>query len=145
MNSNEILDSLFETSNECKDNACKIDKRDVLNIYKPDLGLKDFQVKKSLFASLEPKLCDCIIVNSNKKILLMEIKCGTVTNRLLKEIIEQLTNVYKILESKKINIHKCVFICKKFSDTMVKKRLLKEKIKAIPLTHKIFQKTAIKI
>lgn len=140
-----ILETTFHSSNECKENTCKIVKKDIIKIYKPDLGLKDLSLKKLLFGSSEPQLCDCIIINRKERVSILEIKCGTVTNHLLKEIIEQIENVYKILEKKGITVNKCIFVCKKFSDAMVKKRLLSKKIKSIPLTHRIYNNTAIEI
>ncbi|PLY10849.1 MAG: hypothetical protein C0626_04245 [Arcobacter sp.] len=139
------LNLIFNTSSECKDNTCKLSKKDIKQIYKPDLGIKDLKMKKSIFGSIEPTLCDCLIIHKNDKITLLEIKCGTVTNHILKEIIEQISNVYRILENQGINIHKCIFICKKFSDSMVKKRLLNKRIKHITLSHKIYNTTAIEI
>lgn len=139
------LNIIFHPSSECKDNSCKISKNNIKQLYKPDLGIKDSTLQNSIFGSSVPSLCDCLIVHIDDKITLLEIKCGTVTNHILKEIIIQISNVYKILENQGISVNKCVFICKKFSDTMVKKRLLNERIKNIPLTHKIYSTNAIDI
>lgn len=142
----KALNDIFFTSNECKDNACKLDRKGIKTIYKPDLGIKDVKLKKEVFGSvLNPQLCDCIIIKKDDNLTILEIKCGTVTNHLLKEIIVQITNVYKLLEKKGITVNRCMFICKKFSDALVKKRLIKERIKGIPLTHKVYTKNAIEI
>lgn len=141
----KTLNLIFQTSPECRDNACKIVKKEIKQIFKPDLGIKDATLKSSLFGSSEPSLCDCVIVHFDDKITLLEIKCGTVTNHILKEIVIQISNVYKVLENQGININKCMFICKKFSDSMVKKRLISERIKNVPLSHKIFSTVAIEI
>lgn len=141
-----MLDTIFHTFTECKENTCKINKKDVKRIYKPDLGIKDSKLKKEIFGhTTQPALCDCIILKEDNTTVILEIKCGTVTNHILKEIITQIENVYKILEYKKITINKCMFICKKLDSAMVKKKLLTTKIKKLPLAHKVFTKDAIAI
>lgn len=141
-----ILDSLFNKASECKDNGCKISKKEITSIYKPDLGLKDKILKGELFGSVQqPKFCDCLILKNDNTITLLEIKCGTVTNHILKEIIEQIENVYRVLDKKEILVNRCIFICKKFDSPMIKKKLLNLKIKKLPLMHEIYINTAIEI
>ncbi len=101
------LDTLFYEVEECKENKCKIDKKDITFIFKPDNGLKNAVLQKELFGDA-PKLCDCII--KKEKLILLEIKCGKVTFRILKEIKEQLGNVTKILNNQDISFDRIVFI-----------------------------------
>ena len=142
----DLLDSIFQVVNECKENECKINKKDIQKIYKPDLGILDKKLKKELFGNVKQvSLCDCVIIKKNNHILLLEIKCGTVTNSILKETITQISNVYKILENKNIKVNQCTLICKKFSDVMLKKSILTKRINGIPLTNKTFKNTALEI
>lgn len=142
----KTLSSIFNSSSECNEHTCKIDKHNIAYIYKPDLGIIDSKLQQSLFGfQQQPPLCDCLLVHSDATITILEIKCGKVTKKILDEIIEQIQNVYRILETKSIKVSRCMFICKKFDNPMIKKKLLSEKIKHLPLTHKIHQNTAIKI
>lgn len=125
--SKEILSSIFNASDKCKENECIINKKDIEYIYKPDLGIKDPNIKKSIFGHIvQPSLCDCII--KKKNLILLEIKCGKITKSILKEIREQLENVAKILKHISINFDKVLFIYKSLDSIQLKKEIAKIQI-----------------
>jgi len=139
----QILDTLFEEVKECKENKCVLNKQDIKYIYKPDNGLKDIKVQKELFGIVKPKLCDCII--KKEDLILLEIKCGKVTNRILKEIVEQLTNVAKILNTVNISFNKVVFVYDSFDNTKLRQTIINTKIYGKRLLNVQFKNKALEI
>ena len=141
--SKQILDTLFEEVKECKENKCIVNKKDIEYIYKPDNGLKDLRIQKELFGINTPKLCDCIIKKEN--LILLEIKCGKVTNRILKEIIEQLTNVAMILNTVNLSFDKVIFIYDSFDNTKLRQTIINKKIDGKRLVNIQFKNKAVEI
>ena len=116
------LEKLFVIVDNCKENKCKVNNQDIDCIFKPDNGLKDIGLQEKLFGTTIPKLCDCIILKKDI-IVLLEIKCGLVTSRILKEIIVQLENVTKILKNQSINFSKVLFIYDRFDNNKLKQQI----------------------
>ncbi len=145
------LNLLFNTENDCKEKTlpCKIDKNRVDKIYKPDSGIKNLDIKKKLFPNHknneQPMLCDCAIIYDKTKLVLVEIKCGTVTNSLLKDVVIKLENTSKLVNHQSMNISKYILLYKKFDNTQIKKKLATLKICGQPLISKKFEKQAIAI
>ncbi len=145
-----MLDSIFSTASECKESGhkCAINKSSVSKIYKPDLGIKDDNLKKEVFGNIaQPSLCDCAVVYSSDKLALLEIKCGKVTKKLLEEILKQLKNTYEIIKRKHIKVTKFMFICEKFDSSQTKKLLTstKYKVDGKELIARIYKNQAINI
>ena len=93
---NKKLDSVFHSVEECKESGhpCKMSKKNIDYIYKPDKGIKDTSIPKTLFSGkIQPKLADCVIIYNKDKLAIVEIKCGTVTKRLVNETFEKIENV----------------------------------------------------
>ncbi|MDC0933349.1 hypothetical protein OAR97_05820 [Arcobacteraceae bacterium] len=141
--SKQILNTLFEEVKECKENKCVLDKKDIEYIYKPDYGLKDLAIHKQLFGTITPKLCDCIIKKEN--LILLEIKCGKVTNRILKEIIEQLTNVAKILNTVNLSFDKVIFIYDSLDNAKLRQTIINKNIYGKRLLNIQFKNKAVEI
>ena len=104
---NKKLDSVFHSVEECKESGhpCKMSKKNIDYIYKPDKGIKDTSIPKTLFSGkIQPKLADCVIIYNKDKLAIVEIKCGTVTKRLVNETFEKIENVFNKSGFKLINI-----------------------------------------
>lgn len=149
----EALDSLFNSVSDCKekDFPCKSVKKDVENIYKPDDGIKDIELKKKLFPNYgeleQPKLCDCIIEFNNGIHIQVEIKCGKVTNSLAKDVVIKLKNSLTVVNAKGINVSKNILIFKKFHEQQTRKffTLSKNFIQGKPIILKEYKNKAIEI
>ena len=141
------LDKLFETASECKEKThpCKMSKNRVNKIYKPDVGIKNKPLEYKLFTTHPPSLNDCAVVYDDDKLALVEIKCGKVTNSLLKDVVVKLENVSKLVNHESINISKYILLYKRFEDAQIKKKLLTLKICGQPLISKKFENQAIAI
>lgn len=141
------LNSLFESSKECKEktHSCKIAKNAILQIYKPDNGIKNRELEDKLFTSHPPKLCDCAIVYDKTKLALVEIKCGKVTNSLVKDVVVKLENTSKIIIYEKLDISKYILLYQRFDNAQIKKILATKKIFGQPLISKKYENKAIVI
>lgn len=121
------LNTIFQTSTECREKTlpCCIDKKNIEKIYKPDKGIKNKHVKSELFPNKDkdqnPKLSDCIIVYENSNVVLVEIKCGTLTKSLFKDVCEKIENTFKIVKYLDINVTKCILLYKKFDNKQIMK------------------------
>ena len=148
-----VIDLLFDSATECKENEfpCKSAKKNVTKIYKPDNGIKDKALKKQLFKNYrdneQPMLCDCIIEFNNKKFTLVEIKCGTVTNSLAKDVVTKLKNTLAVLNARNIEVSKNVLILKKFQEQQTRKffTLSKNFINGKPIVLKEYENKAVEI
>jgi len=119
------------TKKECKEHECKIDKKNIGIIYKPE---KKFNVK----------MCDCIIkCKKNNKFIIVEILCGTLTLKEFKNKLNQIKNCEKILSKNNIKAPKYLIYKKteKRDGELINKLLLKEK----NLQLKTYTNQAIKI
>jgi hypothetical protein len=133
-----ILDALFQSSQKCKENDCCLDNGNILNIYKPDNGLRDMNLLQGIFGHTnQVKMCDCVVVNSINEILLIEIKCGTVTKSILHEVIEQISNTAMIIQSKNILFNKIYLIYKRLDNVQLRKEI--DKIRIYNKTLKVIQ------
>jgi len=149
----EALDSLFYSVDDCKEKnlPCKSVNKDVENIYKPDAGIKDIELKKKLFPNYgeleQPKLCDCIVEFNNATHTQIEIKCGKVTNSLAKDVVIKLKNSLKVVKDKNINISKNILIFKKFHEIQTRKffTLSKNFIDGKPIILKEYKNKAVEI
>lgn len=91
--------SIFNTKDKCSDGECKVNKKNIKKIFKPDDGFLDNELKEILFPS-SYKICDCIIVCNNDSLIIVEILCGKLTYSEYKEKCEQLENCYKVVKHK---------------------------------------------
>jgi len=96
--------SIFNKKEKCSDNDCKVNKKNIKTIFKPDDGFLDKGLEKSLFPSNSYKICDCIIICNDNSIVIVEILCGTLTYREYKEKYQQLENCYKVVSSQSLDI-----------------------------------------
>jgi len=141
------LDSLFEVVSECKEKThpCKMSKYSINKIYKPDSGIKKRDLEDKLFTTHPPSLNDCAIVYNEKNLVLVEIKCGRVTNSILKSVFTKLENATKLLHHEEISITKYILLYKQFDNAQMKKKLATKQIYGQPLISKKFENTAIVI
>ncbi len=143
----EVLHTIFETVDVCKEegHACKTHK-DAKGIFKPDAGICK-TLENDLFGGITPKLCDCVVVCQNNKCNLVEIKCGKVTQSLLKDVHEKLTNTNKIINHKMIDANKNILIYKSFKDPQIRKLINSKKyfVCGRPIIHKQYQNQAIEV
>jgi len=141
------LDLIFESVTECKEKgySCKMSKNNVIKIYKPDAGIKKKELEDKLFTKYPPKLCDCVTLYNSDRIALIEIKCGKVTQSILKDVIEKLNNTFEILRDQKVAVTKCILLYKKFEDNQMKKLLASKRIYDQPLLAKKYENKAIDI
>jgi len=141
------LDLIFQSATECREKGyeCKTSKKNVSIIYKPDAGIKDKQILKKLFRGINPKLCDCALLYNKEMLAFIEIKCGRVTNSLLKDTIEKLENSYKVVNVHDIEPSKYILLYKQFENTLMKKKIATLKIYGIPLIAKKYENKAIDI
>jgi hypothetical protein len=132
------LTKIFNKSKECKEHNCKIDKRDIKAIFKPDNGFLDKDLEKSLFPP-SYKICDCILVCQNSDIMIVEILCGTLTFSEFKDKSKQLENCCRVLKNQNLNqkIKKIILLHKsmesKNKNPQFRKKLINPKICSIPL------------
>ena len=90
--------SIFKTVEICKESSCRVNKKNIKKVFKPDNGFKDSQIEKKLFPN-DYKICDCIIICKDNSIVIVEILCGTLTYKEFKEKIEQLKNCYTVVKT----------------------------------------------
>lgn len=88
---------VFNIKDNCKDNECKVNKKNIKTIFKPDDGFIDKALERELFAN-SYKICDCIIICKDEKIIIHEILCGKLTYSEFKEKSQQLHNCLKVVE-----------------------------------------------
>ena len=91
--------SIFNQKEKCSDGACKVNRKNIKKIFKPDDGFLDKRLQKTLFPS-SYKICDCIIVCDSDNIVIVEILCGKLTYKEYKEKCEQLENCHKVVKHK---------------------------------------------
>jgi len=141
------LDLIFQPARECKEKGyeCKTSKKSIDSFYKPDAGIKDKQTLEKLFRGINPKLCDCALIYNQDMLAFLEIKCGRVTNSLLKDTIEKLENSYKVVNVYDIEPSKYILLYKQFENTLMKKKIATLKICGIPLIAKKYENRAIEI
>jgi hypothetical protein len=114
----------LKTKEECREHHCKINKKNIAIIYKPDIGLK-----KSISTINSKKFCDCIIECNNNCIVIVEILCGKLTYSEFKDKIEQLQNCIEIVKfCKKIDKLKKVILLYDTIDTKSNPSLKKKLI-----------------
>lgn len=145
---NNILDTIFHSADECKENGhtCKMDKKDINYIYKPDKGIKDLSIINKIFnGKHQPKLSDCIIIYNENKLAIIEIKCGRVTKRLIDETIEKITNVYKVLNSKELKTTKLILLYKSLENAKLRQVLQSKEIFGKRIIEKKYSNQAIRI
>ncbi len=137
----KILDTIFSTETKCKEHNCTVSNKNIKKIYKPDNGFLDKSLERELFAS-DYKICDCIVVCNGDDIFIVEIMCGKLTTRELREKKEQLRNCCKVVEKLGINdnIKKLVLIYDKLESPKrqpsLKKALINQRICNKPLEFK---------
>jgi len=95
--------SIFHEKDQCKDRGgCKVNKKNIKKVFKPDSGFKDKAIEASLFPLGTPKLCDCIIICNDDNIIIVEILCGKLTYKKFKEKSLQLENCHKVVQEYKL-------------------------------------------
>ena len=111
--------SIFKTNINCKEHDCKVNKKNIKIIYKPDDGFLDKNIERKIFPTGSYKVCDCIVICNDDSIHIVEILCGTLTYREFKEKTEQLKNCLKIVDhiGKKEQIKKIVLLHKRLEAT----------------------------
>ena len=97
----------------CKEHICKIDNKNIKIIYNPEI-------------TSQKKMCDCIIICNNEKIFLVEILCGKLTSKELKDKLQQLKNCSLLKNGIKVLLYKKLESPKK--DPMLKKQITNSKI-----------------
>jgi len=131
--------SIFNAKDKCSDGACKVNRKNIKKIFKPDDGFIDELERKRLFPSSSYKICDCIIVCDNDNIIIVEILCGTLTYREFKEKSEQLENCHKVVSDKGLarDVKKIILHYKRLENSkrnpQFRKKLLNPKICGIRL------------
>jgi len=126
--------SIFNVKNKCSDNDCKVNKKNIKTIFKPDDGFLNKVLEAELFPSSSYKICDCIIVCNDDNIVIVEILCGTLTYKEYKEKCQQLENCYKVVSSEglDVNIKKIVLQYKRLENPkhnpQFRKKLINPKI-----------------
>ena len=125
--------SIFNTKDKCSDGECKVNKKNIKKIFKPDDGFLDNELKEILFPS-SYKICDCIIVCNNDSLIIVEILCGKLTHSEYKEKCEQLENCYKVVKHKGLDdkVKKIILQYKRLEKSkhnpQFRKKLLNSKI-----------------
>ena len=140
----ESLDKLFNRERKCKEHDCSVNNKNVHIIYKPDNGFLDKVVERELLGT-DYKICDCIIECDDGSIFVVEILCGKLTTRELKEKKEQLENCFKVIkylgEEKKVK--KLFLLYDKLESSrkqpQLRKALINQKIgnKPLLITNKV--------
>ena len=130
--------NIFNQKDKCREHECSINRKNIKKIFKPDEGILDSNLKNRLFNN-SYKICDCIVICENDKIVIIEILCGVLNAREFKEKSEQLQNCYRVVEYKnlKSQISKIVLYCKKIENSkknpQLRKKLINPRIYDIPL------------
>jgi len=140
----EALDKLFNTEKKCKEHNCNVNNKNINIIYKPDKGFLNKTIEKKLFDN-NYKICDCIIECDDGSIFIVEILCGKLTTRELKEKKEQLENCFKVIKHLKeeSRVKKLFLLYDKLEtpkkQPQLRKALLNQKIgnKPLLITNKI--------
>ena len=138
------LDSLFEREKKCKEHDCSINNKNIKIIYKPDNGFINKTIEKKLFGS-DYKICDCIIECEDGNVFIVEIMCGKLTTRELREKKEQLENCFKVIDylGEEKRVKKLFLLYAKLESPkkqpQLRKALLNQKIrnKSLIITNKI--------
>jgi len=130
------LSELFHTSKECSEHSCRINRKNVKQIYRPDAkqGFKNKTFVQKILGQ-EPKICDCIIECSDEKLIVIEILCGKLTARELLDKEKQLKNCCKVIEfiEQHNNIkHIILYYEKKDSKSFAKNFAAKKKLTTPP-------------
>jgi hypothetical protein len=143
--SKKILELLFDSAEDCKEHSCTINKNSILFAFKPDNGLKDLDLQEDIFGHRNQiPLCDCII-KTNNDLVLLEIKCGVITKRILNEIKIQIENVAKILKNKGLLFESAIFIGKRLDTVQLRKEIGKIRIFNKSLQYKEYTNQAISL
>jgi len=138
------LEDIFEEVDKCSENSCKVNRKNIKKVFKPDAGFKNKSVKNKLFGNGSYKICDCVVLCDNDDLIIIEILCGTLTHSELKEKKEQLENCCKVLKhiNKEDKIKKVFLLYKKLVSSnqqpLLRKALMNPKICGFPLS---FSKT----
>ena len=117
-----------EEKEDCKEKSCKIDKKDVEKIYTfEELNKYNREKYNRLKKVLNEengniKACDCIIFCKNGKILVVEILCGKLTSKELKDKIKQINNCVMLLNHLRISLNYKIIAIEKM-DSLQKKAL----------------------
>ncbi len=125
---------VFYKKKNCKEQSCKVNQKNIDIIFKPDAGIIDEALKNRLFP-LKFKICDCIIICKDGKIIIHEILCGKLTYSEYKDKIEQLNNCIKIVEELGLlgKVKRVSLQYKKVEDVNLKKKLINTKIRKFTL------------
>ena len=143
----EKLDFLFRSTEVCKEKThpCKMSKKSIVKIYKPDSGIQNKKLQERLFPMHPPKLSDCVMLYSGDKLAIIEIKCGKVTKSLLNDVFEKVTNTFKILKDQEIVVTKCMLLYQRFEDNQMRKLLASKRIYGQPILGKKYENEAMDI
>jgi len=131
--------TVFNVSSSCAEHNCKINKKNIKTIYKPDYGFINKSIETILFPTGKYKICDCIIVCDNNDLIIVEILCGKLTSTELKEKKEQLENCCKVTQHLSVfnKVKKIVLLYKKLESPrkqpMLKKALISSRVCSMPL------------
>jgi len=131
--------SIFNVKDKCSDGDCKVNKKNVKKIFKPDDGFLNQSEENRLFPLGSYKICDCIIVCDNDNIVIVEILCGKLTYSEFKEKSEQLENCHKVVLDKGLieNVKKIILQYKRLENPkhnpQFRKKLINPKIREVKL------------
>ncbi len=131
--------SIFNIATNCSERRCRVNKKNIKVIYKPDGGFLNKALEKKLFPTGSYKICDCITICKNDNIAIIEILCGTLTFGEYKEKCEQLENCCKVIADcgLKNKVKKIILLYKNrepnSKNSQFRKKLLNPKICSIPL------------
>lgn len=145
---NKKLVTLFYSVEECKESGhpCKISKKNIDYIFKPDMGIKDKSIITTLFyGTLQPKLSDCVIIYNKNKLAIVEIKCGKVTKRLIDETFEKIENVFKILKHIDLNPTKILLVYSKYDDSKLRQYVQGKIFSGLRIIDKKYENSALEI
>ncbi len=132
--------TVFNVESNCSEHSCKINKKNIKVIYKPDNGFIKKSIEIALFPTGKYKICDCIIVCNNDDLIIVEILCGKLTSTELKEKKEQLENCCKVTKYLSVfeKVKKIVLLYDKLESPrkqpMLKKALISARVCTMPLT-----------
>ena len=120
---------VFNKKENCKDNDCKVNRKNIKTIFKPDDGFIDKALENQLFQP-DYKICDCIIICKDGKIIIHEILCGKLTKSELDDKSEQLNNCLKVVKEKGLlnSVKQVSLQYKKLVDSNLKKKLINTRI-----------------
>jgi len=131
--------SIFNVKDRCYEGKCKVNKKNIKKIFKPDDGFLDKAEEKRLFPSGSYKICDCIIICNNGNIVIIEIICGTLTYSEFKEKSKQLESCHKVVSDKGLsdNVKKIILLYKRLENSkhnpLFKKKLINPRICGVKL------------